>query len=156
MMPPFMRLRVRSILLAAACTLAGCTVVEDLLGTGTGQTHADRLILQSLELESDHPAVAGELTGAATATNGALVRFNVTGHYINIDEDDAPVERTITGSVLWTSSAPDIALPGSDGRVLVTTTGTATISVSSPAAGDVAALHSNEIVLTVMTAGTGT
>jgi hypothetical protein len=143
---------------AAAAILAaatGCEVVEDLLGTGGGPDNADRLVLQSITLESDHPAVAGEVQGAAVGTSGALVRFEATGHFVNIDDGDAPVDRSVNGGVLWQSSAPLVAQPGSDGRVLLTTTGATTISVSSPAAGDVPALESNEIVLTVMTAGTG-
>lgn len=139
-------------ILAAA---TGCEVVEDLLGTGGGPDNADRLVLQSLTLESDHPAVAGELQGAAVGTSGTLVRFDATGNFINIDAGDEPLDRDVSGSVLWKSSNPLVASPGSDGRVLLTTTGTAIISVSSPAAGDVPALESNEILLTVMTAGTG-
>lgn len=148
-------MRPRILLYSAALLVGGCTIVEDLLGTGGGGNGADRLLLQSLELRSDHPVIADDFTGAAVATNGALVRFDVLGHYINLDEGDAPVERLITGSVMWTSSNPAVAEPASDGRVLVTTTGSAVISVSNPAAGDVPALESNEIVLTVMTAGTG-
>lgn len=139
-------------ILAAA---TGCEVVEDLLGTGGNGGEADRLVLQSLTLQSDHPVAAGDVTGAAVATNGALVRFEVVGHYINIDEGDAPSERDVTAAVLWESTDPLVAQPGSDGRVLLTTTGTTTISVSTPAAGDVPALESNEILLTVLTAGTG-
>ena len=145
-------------LLVAAAIIGGatgCEVVDDLLGGG-GAGHADRLLLQSLLLQSDHPAVAGELAGAAVATNGALVRFNVTGNYINIDKHDEPVQRTISGSVMWESSDPALAQPASDGRLLVTSTGAFTISVSNPAAGDVLALESNAIVLTVLTASTGT
>lgn len=144
-------------MLAAAVVIGsatGCEIVDDLLGNG-GAGHADRLLLQSLELESDHPAVPAEPAGAAVATNGALVSFDVTGHYINLDNDDAPVERTITGSVLWESSDPGLAQPASDGRLLTTSTGAFTISVSTPPAGDVPALESNPIVLTVLTAGTG-
>lgn len=144
-------------MLAAAALIAGasgCEIVDDLLGNG-GASHPDRLLLQSLLLESDHPAVVGEDAGAAVATNGALVRFNVTGNYINLDDGDAPVERTITSSVLWESSDSMLAQPASDGRLITASTGSFTIFVSTPAAGDVAELESNAIVLTVLTAGTG-
>ena len=144
-------------MLAAAALIAGasgCEIVDDILGNG-GASHPDRLLLQSLLLESDHPEVVGETAGAAVATNGALVRFNVTGNYINLDQHDAPVERTVTGSVLWGSTDPVFGQPASDGRLITASTGSFTISVSTPAAGDVAALESNPIVLTVLTAGTG-
>lgn len=143
-------------LLAAAALLSGatgCEIVDDLFGGG-GAGHPDRLLLQALVLESDHPVLAEAPTGAAVATNGELVRFNVTGQYINLDENDALIERTVTGSVLWTSD-PVNAQPASDGRLLVTSTGAFTISVSSPAAGDVPELVSNAIVLTVLTTGSG-
>lgn len=132
----------------------GCEVVEDLLGTGSSGS-PDRLLLQSLELESDHPLSAADPAGAAVATNGALVRFTVIGHYINLDDGDAPLERSVSGSVLWESSDPVLAQPASDGRLLTTSTGTFTISASNPASGDVLALESNAIVLSVLTTGTG-
>ena len=145
----------KRILVAAALIggATGCEVVDDLLGNGSSG-HPDRLVLQSLVLQSDHPVVATELAGAAVATNGALVRFTVVGHYINIDAGDAPIERPVTGSVLLESDPP-LAQPASDGRLLTTSTGTFTISASSPAAGDVVALESNAIVLSVLTTGTG-
>src|SRR5688500_8955358 len=141
--------------LAAGIGAAGCTTIEDLLGTGGGGSQADRLELNAIELTSDHPIVVEDPAGAAIASDGAMVRFGALWQFLNIDDNDALVERSVTSAVLWETNNPALGFPSSDGRLLVLATGAAIISVRTPASGDVPEVVSNSIALTVLTAGTG-
>lgn len=140
-------------LLTALSGAAGCDAIDDLLGREEGDG-ADEHVLQTISIESDHPVDIGAPEGAAAATNGALVQFRAIGHFINVDEGDEPVDREITAAVTWVSSSASIAAPASDGATIVMGTGTVSIVARTPAAGEVPALESNEIVLAVTT-GTG-
>ena len=138
---------------ALAAGASGCDVIEDVFGGG-GAAEEDELQLNAITIESDHPEVPGSPSGAAVASNGELVRFIAIGHFLNLDEDNQQEDHPVTGSVLWTSSNPALAQPASDGRVIVTGTGTAAISARAPATGSLPEIVSNEIVLTVVSAGT--
>ena len=141
------------VLLAALSGAAGCDVIDDILGRDEGDG-TDEHVLQSITIDSDHPIDIGQPEGAAAATNGELVQFRAMGHFLNVDDGDEPIDREITAAVLWVSSDPALAQPASDGATLVTGSGTVSIVARTPAAGDVEALESNAITLSITT-GTG-
>ncbi len=128
---------------------SGCDVADRLFG-GDGGGDSDTLRLQSIEISSDRPVDPAAPTGPASVAVGTTIRFTATGTYLNLDEETTST-RDVTGSVVWTSSDPAYALPASDGRLQVTTNGSASISASSPAVGDIPALESNVITLTTDT-----
>jgi hypothetical protein len=137
----------RKALLLLLFVCAGCDAVDELFGRD--ETKRDTLRLQSIAITTDHPVDPNVPGGAAVATNGAIVRFIATGTFVNI-ETDAVSEGNISSAVAWESDAPAFLLPGSDGRVAITTTaGSATITASTPAVGEIPALTSNSITLTV-------
>ncbi len=140
-------MRLRSVLLLALFSSAGCDAVDELLGRGG--TKVETLRLESIALTTDHPADPGVPGGAAIATNGSIVRFIATGTFVNVDDAADVSEEDVSSAVLWSSSTPSF-LPGADGRIAITgSTGTATITASTPAVGDIPALTSNSITLTV-------
>ena len=132
----------------ALIATAGCEAVDELLGRGS--SNQDTLRLESIALTTDHPVDPNTPGGAALATNGAIVRFIATGTFVNVKDAGDVSELDISSAVVWTSSVPAFALPGADGRVAIsTTTGSATITATTPAVGDIPALTSNSITLTV-------
>lgn len=141
------------LLVALSGAAAGCDVIDDVFGRGTGDG-PDEHVLQAISIETDHPVDPAQPEGAAAATSGELVQLRATGHFVNVDEGDEAIEREITAAVTWVSSNPAIAQPASDGAMLVTGSGTVSIVARTPAAGEVPAIESNEIILSVTT-GTG-
>lgn len=142
------RLLLASALLAVAAGTAGCDQFNDLLGIG--RKSPDRLQLQSLSLWSDHPEDLAEPTGNAVATTSGVVQFLVTGTFLNLDQLGVTVERDVTGAVLWTTTDPTL-IPGGDGRLAVTGSsgGSTVLTATSPAVGDLPAMASNPITLTI-------
>lgn len=141
-----MRLRLTSALLVLLAASAGCDAVDELLGRN--DSDVETLRLEGLAITTDHPADPNVPGGAALATNGAIVRFTATGTFRNLDTD-ATLEQDVSSAVIWSSTDPSFALPGADARVAVrTTTGSATITASTPAVGDIPAFTSNAITLT--------
>lgn len=144
--------RMRPLLLGflalGAVSFAGCEAVDELLGRGGGDA-ADRLVLQSIEITSDRPVDPTNPDGDAVVTSAGTIQFTAIGTFFNIDANNAEVEQDVTPGVVWTTTDPAL-LPGADGRIVITgTAGSAQIQATSPAAGDVPALQSNVITLTV-------
>ena len=151
-------MRPRLALLALSSTLlvvGGCDVVDGIFGGSQKGDRRDTHVLQAIRVETDHPIDVAVPGGAAVATDGELVRFSAIGDFINIDENDEPLSRPVTASVVWESSAPQMALPGADGYVTVLGSGLVTIIARTPAAGEVPAFESDPIALTILTAGSG-
>lgn len=127
---------------------AACSDLDNLLGINQG-SKAVLLKIQSISLRSDHPANAAAPTGPAVIGSNDIIRFQAIGTFLivgtmNLQTND------VSGGVIWTSSAPTVAIPGADGRVAAHgTSGTALITATSPAIGDIPALSSNSISLTI-------
>lgn len=140
-------LRAVTVALLLVAASAGCETIDDLLGRGGGSA-GDTLRLQSIAIVSDHPVDPLTPSGPAVATSAGVVRFTATGTFLNLDNDET-LTRDVSSAVLWKSTAPAIAQPGSDGRAAVGSAGTTTVTAASPAAGDIPAFESNAITLTV-------
>jgi hypothetical protein len=134
-------------LTAAAMGASGCAQYDKLFNpsSGGGQT----LELQSISVKTDHPVTPSDPTGPAVASSGQIVQFTATGTFLILGSATLTTN-DVTNAVLWVSTAPDIALPGSDGRVLAGASGgIATITATSPAVGSIPALTSNAITLSI-------
>jgi hypothetical protein len=142
-----MRRYVQPILILALALAAGCSTIDQILGRGGSNAH--KLELRSLTITSDHPLVATSAAGPAQAAVGTTVRFTCTGGFVDLDNHDSPVTEDLTSAVLWTSTVPSIAFPGSDGRAFVNSAGTTTVTAHTPAVGTtIQEQTSNSITLT--------
>ena len=151
-MPATSRLRRNALLLLAvtfsAVTLAGCSTFDDLLGINSS---SKTIILtpKSISLRSDSPANAADPTGAAVIGSAGTVRFTVIGTF-SVNASATLQTNDVSAGVVWQSTNPTLALPGADGRVVGHgSAGVASITATSPAHGDIPALTSNSISLTI-------
>lgn len=148
-MRPSLPRKITLLALAASLVAAvGCTSINDLLGTGGGSTRKV-LTLQSISLRSDQPANPADPTGPATISSNGSVRFSAIGTFL-VGGTLTLQTNDVSAGVVWTSSNPELALPGADGRVVAHgSAGTASITATSPALGTIPAITSNSITLTI-------
>lgn len=136
---------------AAALATAGCSSIttefDNLFGIGSSK--ANVLIIQSMQLRSDRPSVISDPTSPVVLGSNDTVRFTAVGTFL-IEGTLTTQTNDVSAGVVWASSNPGFALPGSDGRVAARgSAGTASITATSPALGSIPALTSNAIALTI-------
>ena len=134
-------------LVALTAALTGCSVYDQVFGTGS----SSRTILtaQSISLRSDHPANAADPTGAAVIGSNETIRFTAIGTF-SVNGSATLTTNDCSSGVVWTSSNPAVAIPGADGRVMAHgTSGVTSITATSPALGTIPPLTSNSITLTI-------
>src|SRR4051812_17700424 len=134
-------------LVTSTTALTGCAVYDDVFGTGGSKRTI--LTAQSISLRSDHPANPSDPTGPAVIGSNETIRFTAIGTF-TVNGTATLTTNDCSAGVVWTSSSRAVALPGADGRIMAHgTAGTASITATSPAVGEIPAITSNSITLTI-------
>ena len=135
---------------AAGVGISGCgvTSINDLKDRLFGGTSSVTLQIQSIQLRSDH-ALGADPTGPAAVSTNSVIRFRAIGTF-TVNGTLSTETNDVSGGVVWTSTDPSLLFPAADGRALASSsTGTVTITATSPAIGTIPALNSNPITVTI-------
>src|SRR4051812_36452035 len=103
-----------SAIVPAFAALSGCSLYDRIFGIG-GSTRL--LQIQSISLLSDHPVNAAVPTGDAVLGSTGTIRFTAMGTFLVVGTTTLTTS-DVSSAVVWESSAPQIALPGADGKVM--------------------------------------